>query len=227
MAAASNDSAACPGASASLLSMRVQGLYAVTPDEAKTRTLADQVRAVIAGGARFVQYRNKVSPPALRLEQATVLLAVCRGEGAALIINDHLDLALEIGADGVHLGREDGAVARARATLGSGRILGVSCYNSVGYALDAQRQGADYAAFGSFFASSVKPGAVRAPADLLTQAKQRLSIPVVAIGGITLDNAAELVAAGADALAVISALFGAPDIRSAAEHFCNLFRLAP
>jgi len=207
--------------------MRIRGLYAVTPDEANTSVLADQVRAVVAGGARVVQYRNKVAPPALRLEQATVLLAICRGEGAALIINDHLDLALEIGADGVHLGGEDGAVARARARLGPGKILGVSCYNALRYALDAQRQQADYVAFGSFFASGVKPDAVRAPLVLLTQAKQLLSIPVVAIGGITLDNAAELIAAGADSVAVISALFGAPDIRVAAEHFCNLFRIAP
>jgi len=207
--------------------MRIQGLYAITPDEADTSVLADQVRAAVAGGARVVQYRNKVASPALRLEQATALLAVCRGRDAALIVNDHLDLALEIGADGVHLGREDGAVAHARAALGPGRILGVSCSNTVQYAVDVQRQQADYVAFGSFFLSGVKPDAVRAPIALLTQAKQLLSIPVVAIGGITLHNAAELIAAGADSIAVISALFGAPDIRVAAEHFCNLFRPVP
>ncbi|MDH5537624.1 MAG: thiamine phosphate synthase [Betaproteobacteria bacterium] len=226
MAAAGNDSAP-PEASALPLRTRVHGLYAVTPDEADTAMLADRVRAVVAGGARFVQYRNKAAPPALRREQAAALLAICHGAGAALIINDHLELALEIGADGVHLGRGDGAVAQARATLGSDKILGVSCYDTVRYALESQKQGADYVAFGSFFLSNVKPGAVRAPLELLAQAKLLLSIPVVAIGGITLDNAAELIAAGADSVAVISALFGAPDIKAAAQHFCNLFRLMP
>jgi thiamine-phosphate pyrophosphorylase len=207
--------------------MRVQGLYAVTPDEANIAMLADQVRAAVAGGARFVQYRNKVASPALRQQQAAVLMAICRDEGAALIINDHLNLALEIGADGVHLGRGDGDVAHARATLGPDKILGVSCYNMIRYALNAQEHGADYVAFGSFFLSNVKPGAVRAPVGLLTQAKRLLSIPVVAIGGISLDNAAALIAAGADSVAVISALFGAPDISVAAKRFCNLFRLVP
>jgi thiamine-phosphate pyrophosphorylase len=203
------------------------GLYAVTPDEPDTRLLVARVRAALTGGARFVQYRNKSAGAALRLEQAKALLALCRQHAAPLIINDHLDLALEIDADGLHLGGEDGSIAAARAELGPTKLIGASCYNVLQKAAAAEREGADYVAFGSFFASSVKPGAVHATLALLREAKQRLSVPVVAIGGITLANAPQLIAAGADSVAVISALFAAPDIGLAAQQFNNLFGKQP
>lgn len=201
----------------------VSGLYAVTPDIADTPGLLATAEAALAGGARLLQYRNKSASSALRLAQARALLALCRGFQVALIINDHLDLALAVNADGLHLGAEDGSLAAARARLGPARILGASCYDRLERALAAERLGADYVAFGSFFASSVKPGAVRAPLALLRQAKRRLSVPVVAIGGITLDNAPQLIAGGADGVAVVSALFGADDVRLAARRFSALF----
>ena len=202
---------------------RISGLYAVTPDLADTAELAAKVEAALAGGARVLQYRNKSASAALRLEQAQTLLARCRERRVPLIINDDLDLATALDADGLHLGSEDGALAAARLRLGPGKLLGASCYNRLDLALAAARDGADYVAFGGFFRSSVKPGAVPAPLALLREAKQRLALPVVAIGGITPDNAPQLIAAGADGVAVISALFGASDIRAAARQFDALF----
>ena len=201
----------------------ISGLYAVTPDGDDTPALIAAVEAALAGGARLLQYRNKPAPAALRLSQASALLVLCRRYRVPLIINDDLDLALAMSADGLHLGAEDGSLAAARARLGTAKILGASCYDRLEAALEAARLGADYVAFGSFFPSSVKPGAVRAPLTLLRDAKRRLSMPVVAIGGITLENAPQLIAAGADGVAVISALFGADDVELAARRFSALF----
>ncbi|HEV7802690.1 MAG TPA: thiamine phosphate synthase [Burkholderiales bacterium] len=201
----------------------IHGLYAVTPDEADTEALLAQVSAALTGGARVVQYRNKTAAPALRLEQARAVKALCEMHRASLIINDHLDLAKAIDAAGVHLGAEDGATEAARDALGAGKLIGVSCYNRLELARAAQKSGADYVAFGSFFPSRIKPGAVHAPLELLANARPELHVPIVAIGGITLDKARALVEAGADALAVISAVFGAPDVAAAARGFTALF----
>ena len=202
---------------------RLRGLYAVTPDEADSARLVTQVRAALAGGTRILQYRNKGADAALRRAQASALCALCHDYGAALIINDDLDLALAVDADGLHLGGEDGSLAAARARLGPGKWLGASCYRSLDNAERAIAEGADHIAFGSFFVSSVKPGAVRSTPALLTEAKQKFGVPVVAIGGITLGNAPRLIAAGADSVAVITALFGAPDVALAAQQFNALF----
>lgn len=202
---------------------RLSGLYAVTPDDDDTGRLSARIKAALVGGAALVQYRNKCAPAALRREQASALLALCRQHHVPLIINDHLDLALELDADGVHLGGDDGSVSKARAMLGPHKLIGASCYNVMQKALAAEREGADYIAFGSFFASGVKPDAVHAPLDLLVEAKRRVSLPIVAIGGITLANASQLIAAGADMVAVISALFDAADIKIAAQQFNLLF----
>ena len=201
----------------------VRGLYAVTPDLADTGTLLDRVEAALAGGARLLQYRNKIADAALRLAQARALAALCRRYGVPLVINDHLDLALAVAADGLHLGGEDGSVAQARARLGPGRMLGVSCYRSMDNALNAARLGATYVAFGGFFPSRIKPSAERTPLSLLAEAKRQQALPVVAIGGITPDNAPGLIAAGADSVAVISALFDEPDVAAAARRFSALF----
>lgn len=205
------------------LGYRLSGLYAVTPDDDDTGRLLTRIKAALAGGAALVQYRNKRAPAALRREQAGAVLALCRRHRVPLLINDHLDLALALDADGVHLGGDDGSAATARAALGPNRLIGISCYNGMNQALAAERDGADYIAFGSFFASAIKPDAVRAPLDLLVEAKHRLSLPIAAIGGITLDNAPQLIAAGADMVAVISALFDAADIQDAARQFNQLF----
>jgi len=201
----------------------VSGLYAVTPDLGDTALLLKLARAALAGGARVVQYRNKIADDALRLEQATALRSLCHEYGTALIINDHVELACEIDADGVHVGADDAGVTTARARLGPNKIIGASCYDTLQRARDAAAQGADYVAFGSFFLSAVKPGAVRAPLSLLREAGAQVDVPVVAIGGITHANAPELISAGVDAVAVISALFAAPDVETAARVFCKLF----
>lgn len=202
----------------------VKGLYAITPDQADTGKLLAVVRQALEGGARWVQYRNKSADAALLHEQACELLSLCRLFGVPLIINDNLRLAALTDADGVHLGAGDGSVAEARIILGPDKIVGVSCYNSLPLGLEAERRGADYVAFGSFFPSPTKPAAVVAPLALLGEAKRSLTIPVVAIGGITLKNAAKLIAAGADAVAVISALFESADIKAAAQEFARLFK---
>lgn len=204
-------------------SRRLSGLYAVTPETSDGRWLGLRVEAALAGGARIVQYRSKSNDPQVRREQCAHLVELCRAYGALLIVNDDVGLARELNADGVHLGREDTPPAAARAELGAGCLIGVSCYDSLPRALEAQDQGADYVAFGSFFASPVKPQAARAPLALLRAARSVLALPIVAIGGITPDNASVLVEAGADALAVISSLFDAPDTLAAARAFTGLF----
>ena len=206
------------------MSTSIAGLYAVTPDLAETDALCRKVEAALVGGAAVVQYRNKTASAALRHEQASRLRALCKDHGVPLIVNDDLALALEIGADGVHLGKDDGAVADARTRLGSPRLLGVSCYDSLLRGDKAAALGADYIAFGSAYPSHVKPDAVRAGLEVFAAAKRRFSVPVVAIGGITLQNASTLIAAGVDAVAVISALFDAPDVREAARSFTALFQ---
>ena len=200
----------------------IKGLYAITPDEPDTAELLRKVRLALLGGARVLQYRNKAADAALRLEQARALRVLTFEFSVPLIINDDAMLARQVDADGVHLGGEDGSVAAARAVLGSSKLIGVSCYNRLDLAHEAVRQGADYVAFGSFFVSAVKPGAVSASPDLLRQARREIAVPLVAIGGITVHNGAQLLEAGADALAVISAVFSLADIQDAARQFSKL-----
>ncbi len=200
----------------------IGGLYAITPDEPDTAQLLRKVRLVLQGGARVLQYRNKTADAGLRQEQAIALRKLTNEFSVPLIINDNVLLAKLADADGVHLGGEDGSVAAARAVLGSAKLIGVSCYNRIALAHEAVRLGADYVAFGSFFASTVKPEAVAASLDLLRQAQREIAVPKVAIGGITAHNGAQLLEAGADALAVISAVFSVPDIQDAARQFSNL-----
>jgi thiamine-phosphate pyrophosphorylase len=200
----------------------ISGLYAITPDETDTEELLRKVRLALQGGARILQYRNKAANAPLRLRQAKALRELTKEFSVPLIINDDAMLAQRVDADGVHLGGEDGSVAAARAVLGSAKLIGVSCYNRKELAHEAVRQGADYVAFGSFFTSAVKPDAVTALPELLRQAHREIGVPLVAIGGITASNGAQLLEAGADALAVISAVFGAADIQDAARQFSNL-----
>ena len=183
------------------------GLYAITPDEPLRERLLVAVEAVLAGGCRLLQYRDKVSDVGERLIRARSLVDLCRIHGARLIINDDVDLALAVAADGVHLGREDGQVAAARRRLGPSALIGASCYDDFSLAQAAQAAGANYVAFGAVYPSTTKPGAVAAPLALFARARQELAVPACAIGGITLDNAAPVVAAGAAYLAVISDLF--------------------
>lgn len=200
------------------------GVYALTPDCADTGRLLQMVEAALKGGVAAVQYREKTGDVGLRHEQASELLPLCQRYQAPLIINDDLRLADLTGADGVHLGREDSSLREARLILGPDKIIGASCYQSLAHAQQAQTMDADYVAFGSFYASSTKPHALRAPLQLLRDSAE-LNIPVVAIGGITLENAVQLIEAGADAIAVIAALFDAPDIEMAARELNCLFEI--
>lgn len=204
---------------------RIKGLYAITPDMEDTTRLHALVESALRGGASLVQYRNKAANAELRIEQAAGLLALCHEHGVPLIINDHIELCRQIDADGVHLGLDDhqaNSLADMKATLGS-KILGVSCYNRFELAQQAAEAGVEYVAFGSCFDSGTKPAAVRASLDLFTRARAELGIPAVAIGGITLTNAPNAIAAGADAIAVIGALFSASDVTSIARQFSELF----
>jgi len=200
-----------------------RGLYALTadryPDAAR---LLDEVEAALAGGAAMVQFRDKSGDAAWRLDTARALQARCAARGVPLIVNDDVALALAVGAAGVHLGRDDGSPAAARARLGADANIGVSCYDAFDRAVEAAGAGADYVAFGSLFASPTKREAVRCDLSLLTRARA-LGPAVVGIGGITRHNAPEAIAAGAHALAVISALFDAQDIRREAQRFAALW----
>lgn len=200
-----------------------RGLYAITPDWNHTARLVAATEAILLGGCRIVQYRNKAASPCHRDEQAVALRGLTRRHGALLIVNDDLELALAAEADGLHLGADDGDLANARARLGPERLLGASCYQSVATAELAIQAGADYVAFGSFFPSPTKPLAGRAEPKLIRTTKQSWNGPVCAIGGITLDNAPDLVAAGADLLAVISAVYNSGDPERASRAFSQLF----
>lgn len=206
-----------------MISHGINGLYAITPDITDTAQLCEMTCQVLLAGVQYVQYRNKIADSNLRLIQASALAELCKQYGARLIINDHYDLAIEVNADGIHVGREDISIIDARNYLGQNKIIGVSCYNQLKLALDAERLGADYVAFGAFFHSITKVNTVNASADLLSEAKKRLAIPIVAIGGITLANAASLISHGSNAIAVCHALFNAQHIRSAAKSFSRLF----
>lgn len=201
--------------------MTLRGLYAITPDEEDRARVLDKVRTALRGGLAALQYRCKTLSFERKLSEAKQCAALCRADGVPFIVNDDVEIALASGADGVHLGRDDGDVAAARAKL-RGKLLGVSCYDSLEAARAAVAAGADYVAFGSVFPSPTKPGAVRAPLALFAQARA-LGVPLVAIGGITLENAPQLLAAGADCLAVISDLFDAPAIAARARAYASLF----
>lgn len=202
----------------------LKGLYAITdatlisPDN-----FSAAIRAVIAGGAAIIQYRDKSNDLVLRRQQASRLIEICREHSVLCLINDDCALAAELGADGVHIGRDDAELQQARSLLGPQAIIGVSCYNDLNAAQRAQALGANYVAFGRFFSSPTKPDAAPATLEVLRQARQSLHIPICAIGGITPENAPPLIKAGADMLAVISGVFGTNDIQRAARRYRNIF----
>ncbi len=203
--------------------MKLRGLYAITPEFADSGTLLRGVAQALEGGIAMLQYRRKDRQ---HIDEARTLARMCKERAVPFVVNDDVGLALDCGADGVHLGRDDGELAAARVKLDSGlgrKLLGASCYDSLSAARTAVAAGADYIAFGSVFPSPTKPSAVRAPLSLFSEARP-LGVPLVAIGGITLQNAPQLLAAGADCLAVISDLFDAPDIAARARAYGKLFQ---
>lgn len=209
---------------------RLRGLYAITDDTLvrDAGRLQAGVAAALAGGARLIQYRDKHSPLPERRANARRLDALCRAAGATLVLNDGpLDWVIEDGLGGIHLGRTDGSLAEARARLPAGALLGATCGDSVERAAEAAAAGADYLAFGAFFPSTTKPEARPARVETLRAARQRFALPLCVIGGLTPDNAAPLVAAGADLVAAVSGVFAAADITAAARRYAALFASPP
>jgi thiamine-phosphate pyrophosphorylase len=201
----------------------MRGLYLITPDWDDTEKLLHATEQALLGGAILLQYRHKLASPALRQEQATALLALCRRLNKPLIINDFIDLCIALDADGVHVGGTDAPVAEARAALGPAKIVGASCYGSLGLAQTAVDGGASYVAFGGFYPSRVKKYPVTTALDIVQLAKARFSLPCCVLGGMTLENSSPLVARGADMVAVISSIYQADDPQTAAHGFANLY----
>lgn len=200
------------------------GLYAITDDKLLQGRLVDAVGAALAGGCRIVQYRSKKDDARTKLAEARSLKKLCDEHSAILLINDDVELALAVGACGVHLGQSDTGLALARETLGPHAIIGITCHDQIALAEQASTAGANYLAFGRFFNSSTKPDAKPAKLDVLSQARARFVLPLVGIGGITLDNAEQVLQAGADNIAVIGGLFDGElaDIERRARAFCQL-----
>jgi thiamine-phosphate pyrophosphorylase len=204
---------------------RLSGLYAITDEKLiPQQGFAEAVEQALAGGARIIQYRDKSLDHAKRLHQAGELCRLCRKYRATAIVNDDIELALLVNADGVHLGKDDARLAEARQKLGQQAIIGISCYNDYSLAVEAKKNGADYIAFGAMFSSPTKPLAVNASPGLIQKARQQLDLPVCTIGGIDTANARQLIEYGADMIAVISALFASTDIRQTAEQFTSYFK---
>jgi len=202
----------------------LHGLYAIVDTGlVPAAKLIPRADALLRGGASLLQYRDKQGDGGQRRQQGAALNQLCHEYGRPFIVNDDPELAAMIGADGVHLGQDDDGIANARERLGPEAIIGLSCYNDLERAIAAEVQGADYVAFGRFFPSVTKPGAVSAPVALLRQARATLHVPIVAIGGITPDNGAPLLEAGADMLAAIHGLIGQADPAAAARAYCRLF----
>ncbi len=203
---------------------QLHGLYVITDAYlTPSHSLINKVHQTIMGGAQIVQYRDKGRDCQKRRQEIDKLLGLCRNHGVTLIVNDDIELARLTGADGVHVGKEDVDPRVARNRLGENALIGVSCYNDFGKAIDAQKAGADYVAFGSFFSSPTKPNAVKADLSLLAQAKEKLNISVCAIGGITATNAKRIIDAGADMIAVINGVFAHENPQDAARQLSTLF----
>jgi thiamine-phosphate pyrophosphorylase len=201
----------------------ISGMYAVTPNDLDTARLCNNVEAALRGGVKLVQYRNKMADTGLRLMQASALLALCRSFKVPLVINDHLDLCAQIDADGLHLGATDCDLSAARRLLGNDKIIGASCYNQLDLALKAKEAGASYVIFGVSFNSDSALDALEGPLSEFTEAKQKISIPIVVIGNLTLDNAAQVIKAGATSIALMNGLFNAKNIQDTSQQFAQLF----
>jgi len=201
----------------------IKGLYAITPDMADLNTLVHKTQLAIEGGAFMVQYRSKIQDHAVKMQQCAAILRLCREYGVPCIVNDDVEMCRILEADGVHLGENDDNIAEVRHILGEDAIIGSSCYDQLDRAKQAQKEGATYVAFGAVFPTPTKPNAPRATLELLREAKREIHIPIVAIGGITVNNAHDVIEAGVDAIAVITSLFEAKTIKETAETFLKMF----
>ena len=201
----------------------IKGLYAITPDSADLNTLIQKTKSAIEGGAFMVQYRSKIQDRDVKMQQCAAILRLCREHNVPCIVNDDVEMCRTLKADGVHLGEEDDNIAEVRHILGDDAIIGSSCYDQLDRAKSAQKEGASYVAFGAMFPTSTKPNAPRATLALLKEAKREIQIPIVAIGGITVNNAHDVIKTGIDAIAVITSLYEAKSIKETAETFAKMF----
>ena len=201
----------------------IKGLYAITPDSADLNTLIQKTQWAIEGGAFMVQYRSKILNRDVKMQQCDAILRLCREYEIPCIVNDDVDMCRILKADGVHLGEKDDNIAEVRHILGENAIIGSSCYHQLDRAKSAQKEGASYVAFGAMFPTSTKPNAPRATLELLREAKREIQIPIVAIGGITVNNAHDVIKTGIDAIAVITSLYEAKTIKETAETFAKMF----
>lgn len=201
---------------------KLKGLYAITDPELMGEDLIPKTQQAILGGINILQYRNKTATPEQQEQEAATLARLCKKHNVIFIINDNIDLSIKVNADGVHLGQKDTNIQQAREQLGESKIIGITCNNQIEFAQAAQQQGADYVAFGRFFDSSTKPIAPQAEISILNAAHKLITIPIVAIGGITHDTASLLLNEGADMLAVIQGIFGQTDITKAARQFVDI-----
>jgi len=201
----------------------IKGLYAITPDSADLNTLIQKTKSAIEGGAFMVQYRSKIQDRDVKMQQCAAILRLCREYEIPCIVNDDVDMCRILEADGVHLGEKDDNIAEVRHILGEDAIIGSSCYDQLDRAKSAQKEGASYVAFGAMFPTSTKPNAPRATLALLKEAKREIQIPIVAIGGITVNNAHDVIKTGIDAIAVINSLYEAKSIKETAETFAKMF----
>lgn len=202
----------------------LQGLYAITDPELMGTELIAKSEQAISGGINILQYRNKTASIEQQEQEASTLARLCKKHHVLFIINDNIELAIKVNADGIHLGQKDTHIQQARELLGKDKIIGITCNNQIKFAQTAQQQGADYVAFGRFFNSLTKPSAPQAELSLLSEAARLIKIPVVAIGGITPQTAPLLLKEGVDMLAVIQGIFGQDDILSATEEFVDIFK---
>ena len=203
----------------------LKGLYAITDKKLIPRDrFVETVEKVIRGGAKIIQLREKDSPEEEIIRLGKELLKITRRYGIPLIINDSPKLAMEIGADGVHLGKDDTEISEARKILGGEAIIGVSCYGDIERGLQAEKEGADYLAFGTPFFTPTKPDRKTTPFEILKEAKRRIkTIPIFAIGGITKGNAKSVLETGVDGIAVITAVFSSPNPEEAARNLADFF----
>lgn len=205
-------------------SSKLTGLYAITDESLiPERYFAQSIESVLQGGARIIQYRDKSNNEQKRYKQASTLRSLCDRHNAILIINDDIELTHRVKADGVHLGKDDDDISQARQILGDNAIIGVSCYDDISLAIAAEKNSADYVAFGAMFSSPTKPDAKSANINLISEAKKILSVPVCGIGGITESNIQQLIGLGIDMTAVINYLFSAKDIKQTAHQLSQRF----
>ena len=203
---------------------KLKGLYAITDENLMhEENFGRSIELALQGGVRIIQYRDKSTDQKKRFQQASTLRSLCEQYQAVCLINDDIELAKAVQAHGVHLGKNDVTISKARQVLGKNAIIGVSCYNDLGLAIEAEKKTADYAAFGAIFSSPTKPNAVIAELDIVSAARQQLCIPVCALGGITEDNIKQVIQHGANMVAVISSLFSAGNIKQTAKSLSQHF----